>query len=73
MIPSGSDALRLGRVLSRMSASTPSAAKRSCQRQRHGLGLPDRRRIAIVPSPPAVARMISAGQTNLAGVFRSLT
>ncbi len=44
-------AMREGRVLSRSSPSTPSAAKRSCQRQTQVLDLPVSRMIAFVPTP----------------------
>src|SRR4051812_31751005 len=40
--------MRGGRVLSRSSPGTPSAANRACQRQTHGLDLPVRRTISPV-------------------------
>src|SRR3954463_3198069 len=52
-----------GRVLSRSRPATPSAMNRSCQRQTHGLDLPVRCRIVLVPRSSAVARMISARPT----------
>jgi hypothetical protein len=45
--------MREGRVLSRRSPSTPSAANRSCQRQTQVLDLPVSRMIAFVPMPSA--------------------
>ena len=51
--PSG--ATREGRVLSRSSPSTPSSAKRSCQRQTQVLDLPVRRMISTVPRRPPKA------------------
>lgn len=69
----GKGGMRDGRVLSRNSPSTPSAAKRSCQRQTQGLDTPARRMIVFVPRPLAVARMISARQTHFCGLFRSAT
>ena len=69
----GSGAVPGSRVLSRSRPSTPSAAKRSCQRHTHGFDLPVARMIAIVPSPSAVARIILARQTTLLGWFRSAT
>ena len=56
-------ATREGRVLSRNSPSTPSLAKRSCQRQTAVLLLPVRRMTAFVPSPSAVASTIAERQT----------
>ena len=47
--PSGG--MREGRVLSRNSPSTPSSAKRCCQRQTQVFDLPVRRMISIVPTP----------------------
>src|SRR4051794_22306806 len=58
--PSG--ATRGGRVLSRNRPSTPSAAKRSCQRQTQVFDLPVRRIISTVPRPSAVNSTISARQ-----------
>src|SRR3954447_8438634 len=52
-----------GRVLSRRRPATPSAINRSCQRQTHGLDLPVRCRIVLVPRSSAVARTISARPT----------
>src|SRR3954447_1801243 len=60
-----------GRVLSRRSPATPSAMNRSCQRQTHGLDLPVRCMIVLVPRSSAVARMISARQTCFCGLLRS--
>ena len=65
--------MREGRVLSRSSPSTPSSAKRSCQRQTQVLDLPVRRMISTVPTPSALSRMISARQTCFCGALRSLT
>ena len=45
--------MREGRVLSRKSPPTPSAAKRSCQRQTQVLDLPVSHMIAFVPAPRA--------------------
>ena len=59
--PSG--ATRGGRVLSRKRPSTPSSAKRSCQRQTQVFDLPVRRMISTVPRPPAESSTISARQT----------
>ena len=47
--PSGG--MREGRVLSRSRPSTPSAMKRSCQRQTQVFDLPVRRMISFVPTP----------------------
>jgi hypothetical protein len=58
--PSGGT--RGGRVLSRNRPSTPSAAKRSCQRQTQVFDLPVRRMISTVPRPSAVNSTISARQ-----------
>jgi hypothetical protein len=69
----GKGGTRDGRVLSRRSPSTPSAANRSCQRQTHGFDTPARRTIAFVPRPSAVARMIFARQTHFCRLFRSAT
>jgi hypothetical protein len=63
--------MRAGRVLSRRSPSTPSCAKRSCQRQTTVLDTPAPRMIACVPSPSALSRTIRARQTCFCGVFRS--
>jgi hypothetical protein len=52
-----------GRVLSRKSPATPSAAKRSCQRQTQVLDLPVSRMIAFVPSPSALSNKICARHT----------
>jgi hypothetical protein len=65
--------MREGRVLSRSSPSTPSAAKRSCQRQTQVLDLPVSRMIAFVPTPSALSNMICARQTCFCGALRSLT
>jgi len=59
--PSG--ATREGRVLSRKRPSTPSSAKRSCQRQTQVFDLPVRRMISTVPTPCALSSTISARQT----------
>src|SRR5215210_7389426 len=56
--------MRAGRVLSRRRPSTPSSAKRSCQRQTAVLLLAVRRMIAAVPSPSAVVSTIAARQTR---------
>jgi len=50
--------MREGRVLSRRSPSTPSAAKRACQRHTQVLDLPVSRMIAFVPAPSAVSSTI---------------
>ena len=55
--------MREGRVLSRNSPPTPSAAKRSCQRQTQVLDLPVSRTIAFVPTPSALSNTICARQT----------
>ena len=65
--------MREGRVLSCRSPSTPSAAKRSCQRQTQVLDLPVRAMIAFVPAPSALSKTICARQTCFCGAFRSLT
>jgi hypothetical protein len=72
MAPS-SFAMRAGRVLSRRSPSTPSAAKRSCQRQTQVLDLPVSRMIAFAPSPSTLSSTICARQTCFCGALRSLT
>ena len=56
-------AMREGRVLSRKRPSTPSTAKRSCQRQTHVLDLPVSRMIALVPTPAALSSTICARHT----------
>jgi hypothetical protein len=48
--------MREGRVLSRRSPSTPSVAKRSCQRQTQVLDLPVSRMIAFVPAASALGQ-----------------
>ena len=53
---------REGRVLSRKSPSTPSAANRSCQRQTQVLDLPVSRMIAFVPTPSPLSNTICARQ-----------
>ena len=65
--------MREGRVLSRKSPSTPSAAKRSCQRQTQVLDLPVSHMIAFVPAPLALSNTICARQTCFCGALRSLT
>ena len=55
--------MREGRVLSRKSPSTPSAANRSCQRQTQVFDLPVSRMIAFVPTPSALSNTICARQT----------
>ena len=71
---SGASGLRPGgRVLSRKRPSTPSSAKRLCQRHTHGFDLPVVRAIALTLSPSAVASTICARQTTFAGVLRSAT
>jgi hypothetical protein len=62
-------AMREGRVLSRSKPSTPSAMKRSCQRQTQVLDLPVRRMIAAVPTPSADNKMIDARQTCFCGAL----
>lgn len=69
--PSG--ATRDGCVLPRSSPSTPSAAKRSCQRHTQVFDLPVRRMISTVPIPSADKSTISARQTCFCGALRSLT
>jgi hypothetical protein len=56
-------AMREGRVLSRKRPSTPSTAKRSCQRQTQVLDLPVSRMIALVPTPAALSSTICARHT----------
>jgi hypothetical protein len=70
-VPSGG--MRDGRVLSRNRPSTPSSAKRSCQRQTQVFALPVRRMISTVPSPSAESSTISARQACFCGVLRSRT
>ena len=65
--------MREGRVLSRKSPSTPSAANRSCQRQTQVLDLPVSRMTAFVPAPSALSNTICARQTCFCGALRSLT
>ena len=72
-IEGASLATREGRVLSRRRPSTPSAAKRSCQRQTQVFDLPVSRMIAFVPSPPALSSTICARQTCFWAALRSLT
>jgi hypothetical protein len=55
--------MREGRVLSRHWQATPSALKRSCQRQMTVLAFPVRRMISAVPWPSAVSKTILARQT----------
>ncbi len=50
--------MREGRVLSRKRPSTPSATKRSCQRQTQVLDLPVSRMISFVPTPSALSSTI---------------
>ena len=66
-------AMREGRVLSRKSPSTPSAANRSCQRQTQVLDLPVSRMIAFVPRSSALSSTICARHTCFCGALRSLT
>jgi hypothetical protein len=63
--------MREGRVLSRVSPSTPSCMKRSCQRQTTVLPLPTARITAVVPSPSTVRTMIRARHTCFCGLLRS--
>jgi hypothetical protein len=56
-------AMREGRVLSRKSPSTPSAANRSCQRQTQVLDFPVSRTIAFVPTPSPLSSTTPARQT----------
>ena len=60
-------AMREGRVLSRKSPSTPSAAKRPCQRQTQVLDLPVSRMIAFVPMSSALSGTISLATRASAG------
>ena len=69
--PSGG--MRAGRVLSRRRPSTPSCAKRSCQRQTTDLDTLAMRMIAWVPSPSALSSTMRARQTCFCGVFPSAT
>ncbi|EDP64955.1 Transposase (class III) [alpha proteobacterium BAL199] len=55
------------------SPSTPSAAKRSCQRQTAVLATPASRMIALVPRPAAVSSTIRQRQTCFCGLLRSAT
>ena len=64
-------AMREGRVLSCRSPSTPSAAKRSCQRQTQVFDLPVSPMIAFVPSPSALSLTICALHTGFCGALRS--
>ena len=68
--PSGG--MRDGRVLSHKSPSKPFSAKRFCQCQTQVLDLPECRMISTVPTPSALSSTISARQTCLCGLFRSL-
>jgi len=65
--------IREGRVLSRRSPSTPSSAKRSCQRQTQVFDLPVRRMISTVPTPSALSKTIRARQTCFWAALRSPT
>ena len=56
--PSGG--MRAGRVLSRRSPSTPSCAKRPCQRKTTVLDTPASSMIACVPSPSALSNTMRA-------------
>src|SRR3954447_26284343 len=73
MISWQSGGTRDGRVLSRRSPSTPSSAKRSCQRQTQVLDVPVRRIILTVPTPSAESSTISARQTCFCEALRLLT
>jgi hypothetical protein len=66
--PSG--AMREGRVLSRRRPSTPSSAKRSCQRHTQVFDFYVRRMISTVPQPSADRSTISARQTCFCGALR---
>ena len=66
-----SGGMRERRVLSRKRPSTPSSAKRSCQRQTQVFDLAVRRMISTVPMPAALSRMMSARQTCFWAVLRS--
>ena len=68
-ISAGSGGMREGRVWSRMSPSTPSCMKRSCQRHTTVLPLPTARVMAVVPLPSAVSTIIRAPHTCLCGLF----
>lgn len=68
-----SDGVPGGRVLSRSSPSTPSSAKRSCQRQTQVFDLAVARMMPLVPMPSAVRRTIRARQTCFCGLLRSPT
>jgi hypothetical protein len=65
--------MRDGRVWSRSRPGTPSARKRSCQRQTDVLLVPVQRVSSIVPQPSAVSRTICARQTCFCGLLRSVT
>ena len=58
-------AMRERRVLSRRSPSTPSATKRSCQRQTQVLDLPVSRMIAFVPRPSALSSTICTRHSHV--------
>jgi hypothetical protein len=60
-----------GRVLSRRRPSTPSSAKRLCQRHTQGFDFPVARQIALIVSPSAVSSTIRARQTAFEGELRS--
>jgi hypothetical protein len=64
--------MREGRVLSRRSPSTPSAAKRSCQRQTQVLDLPASRMLFVRPGTLG-AQQYDLRQTRFCGALRSLT
>ena len=70
---SGEFGMREGRVLSCKSPSTPSAAKRSCQRQTQIFDLPASRMIAFVSTPSALSSTSCTLHTCFCGALRSLT
>ena len=65
--------MREGRVLSRRSPSTPSAANRSCQRQTQVLDVLVSRMIGLAPASLALSKTICARQTCFYGALRSLS
>src|ERR1700756_5130678 len=70
-VSGGKAGMRDGRVLSRVSPSTPSCMKRSCQRHTTVLPLPTARAMAMVPLPSADRTMIRARHTCFCGLLRS--
>jgi len=70
-VAAGRGGIRDGRVLSRVSPSTPSCMNRSCQRHTTVSPLPIARLMVVVPAPSALRTIIRDHQTCFCGLLRS--